>query len=178
MRIKPLLQLRFCPGLIQPVSRVLRSLSKLFGSGFVGLTRLLEKGITVTRLGDYQSLLVSATRTRLNKEDGQTRDIILVGESLQLAFGPSIENPILDIIPGLIGILFSFVPVVLDLLDKAVLGRFDVSLGLFALVLQVLAKLDGVPAVVRSYNIVVPILSHQILEILAIGGGWVGNVVV
>lgn len=103
---------------------------------------------------------------------------MLVGESLQLAVGPSIENPILDIIPGLVGILFGLVPVVLDLLDQAVLGRFDISLGLLTLGLQVLAKLDGVPAVVRSHNVVVPVLSHQSLEILAIGGGGVGDVVV
>lgn len=52
MGIKPLLQVRLRPGLIQPVARVGSSLASLLSDGLVARTGLLEKGITLTGLGD------------------------------------------------------------------------------------------------------------------------------
>lgn len=58
MGIKPLLQVRLGPGLIQPVTRVGSSLASLLSDGVVAGTGLLEEGITLARLGDCDGVSI------------------------------------------------------------------------------------------------------------------------
>lgn len=55
---------------------------------------------------------------------------MLVGECLQLAIGPSVENPVPYANPGLLSIVLALIPVGLDLIEEAVLGGLGRNGGL------------------------------------------------
>lgn len=69
-------------------------------------------------------------------------------------------------------------PVALDLADQAVLVLLSTLLGLLALSGQVRLELVGIPAVVWGSDLVLPVLLDQVLKVLTVGSGRVGNVVV
>lgn len=67
----------------------------------------------------------------------RTWDAILVAKGLELAVGPSVENPFLDAGPSVVGSVLSLVPVGLDLGDEAVLSLAGLCAGVLALGLEV-----------------------------------------
>ena len=64
----------------------------------------------------------------LTREDfelrGPTRDSMAVTKCLELTVGPCIQNPVLDIGPASLCLVFSFIPVILDLTDERVARIF------------------------------------------------------
>ena len=58
MGIKPLLEVRLGPGLVQPVTRVGSSLASLLSDGLVARAGLLEKGITLAGLGNCDKVSI------------------------------------------------------------------------------------------------------------------------
>jgi hypothetical protein len=103
---------------------------------------------------------------------------VLVGKGLELAVGPGVEDPLLDVGPALLGLVASLVPRGRDLVDKRILVGLGALLGLDTLGAQPrLQVLDG-PGVVGLDNVVIPILLNQRLEVLAVGRSGVGDVVV
>lgn len=107
-----------------------------------------------------------------------TGNAVLVGKCLELTLSPSVKDPVPNAGPGLLSILLSLIPVSLDLLNKTVLGGFSLADGLGSTGLQEGAQVGAVPALVGGDDIVVPVLLDEILEVLAISRGWVGDVVV
>lgn len=103
---------------------------------------------------------------------------MLVSKGLELALSPGVEDPVADAGPGLLGIILGLVPVGLDLLDEAVLGGLSLAGGLGASGLQEGAQVGAVPALVGGDDIVVPVLLDQRLEVLAVRGRRVRDVVV
>ena len=101
-----------------------------------------------------------------------------ITESLELTIGPSIQDPVLDAEPRLMGNIFGLVPVGFDLIDEGIFGRSGIVFCFLALVFQVLAQLGCVPAVVRGNDVVIPILSNEVLQILAISWSGVWDVTV
>jgi len=71
-----------------------------------------------------------------------------VAKGLELAVSPGVEDPILDIAPSALSLVFSRVPNVLDLLHEGVLVGLGGLLGLDTLLLEVVVELVGVPALV------------------------------
>lgn len=55
MGVKPLLQFRLSPGLVQPVAGVGSGLAELLGYGVVARACLLKDGVTLARLRNYTS---------------------------------------------------------------------------------------------------------------------------
>jgi len=107
-----------------------------------------------------------------------TRNAMVIAESLELAVGPGVQNPVLDAGPGLLSLVLRLVPVGLDLADEVIAAGLGRILGLDALLLQVGVELVGIPVIVGRHNIRVPVLLHQCLELLSVRRGWVGNIVV
>lgn len=64
------------------------------------------------------------------------------------------------------------------MLNKTVLVLLGALLDLLALRCDVALQLVGVPLVVWLYNIVLPVLLNQILQVLAVCRCWVWDVVV
>ena len=58
MGIKPLLEIRLGPGLVQPVTGVGSSLTSLLSDGVVAGTGLLEEGITLAGLGNCDDVSI------------------------------------------------------------------------------------------------------------------------
>jgi hypothetical protein len=146
------------PSLIQPVARVGSCFSHLLGDGLVVLADFLEKSVALARLGN--------------------RNTMTIAEGLELTVGPSVQNPILDVGIGTMGLIFGLVPHTLDTIDEripCILGRV---LGLDALLLQIASEFLLVPVAVRLGNIGLPVLLHKVFEILAVGRGRVRDVVV
>ncbi|KAG9859269.1 hypothetical protein KCU68_g188, partial [Aureobasidium melanogenum] len=79
---------------------------------------------------------------------------------------------------GVRGLVGSLTPVRLDLADEAVLVLLSTLLDLLARACDVVLELLGVPSVVGLSNLVVPVVLDQINEVLAVGRGRVGNIVV
>lgn len=50
--VEPLLQVRLCPGVVQPVARVVGCLANLLGNGVVVLANLGDEGVTLAGLGN------------------------------------------------------------------------------------------------------------------------------
>lgn len=177
MGIKPLLEVGLGPRLIQPVARVGSSLTGLLSDGLIRAASLLEEGITLTGLGNYKTLASNVPHAQLECTI-HTRNTVMITESLELAIGPSIEDPILDARPRRLALVLSLVPNVLHLLDQRVLAGGGRILGLNALELQVLLKLGGVPAAVGGDDIGIPVLLDELLQLLAVGGRGIRHVVV
>lgn len=89
-----------------------------------------------------------------------------------------IEDPITCIGICLSNSLLSLGPVVLDLLDEGVFGANGTVLGLVALEREVRLELRCFPAVVRSHDLVVPVLLDEVFEIFPICGSGMWDVVV
>lgn len=103
---------------------------------------------------------------------------MLVAESLQLAVRPGIQDPVLDAKVGILSLIASLIPGALDLGDERVLVGLGGVLGLDTLGLEVLLQAVGVPRVVGRDDVVIPVVLDELLEILAVGGSGVGDVVV
>lgn len=103
---------------------------------------------------------------------------MVVAESLELALGPGVEDPVLDGDPGGLRLILGLVPGTLHLGNESILVLLGRLLGLDALLLQVGAELVSIPRVVRRDDVGVPVLLDELLEILAVGRSGVGNVMV
>lgn len=108
----------------------------------------------------------------------RTWNAMLITECLELGIGPRIENPVFDIGPALVGGVFSFVPVRLDMRKQTILVLLGLSRHVVAARLQICAELGSIPFIVRLYNIVIPVLRDEILQILAVSWGWIWDVLV
>jgi len=75
-------------------------------------------------------------------------------------------------------LLGSLLPRALDLLDQAVLVLLGALLDLLATRGEVRLQLVGVPAVVRTSDVVIPVLLDEILQVLTVGGSGERDVVV
>jgi hypothetical protein len=89
-----------------------------------------------------------------------------------------VEDPAGGVAVGLVGLVGSLVPCVLDLGEKAVLVLLGALLDLLASGGQVAGELAGSPAVVGLGDIVVPVLLNKVGKILAVGRGGVWDIVV
>lgn len=116
--------------------------------------------------------------TGIFEATGPTRNIVLVAESLELALGPRVQDPVLDVEVGILSLVTSLVPFALNLRDQRVLVGLGGGLGLDALSLQILLQGVCVPRVVGRDDVVVPVVLDQLLEVLAVGGSGVGDIVV
>ena len=107
-----------------------------------------------------------------------TWDAMTITERLELAIGPRVQNPILHVEPRAVSLVLRLIPDTLDLVDERVLGGTGRVLGLDTLLLQVVGKLDRVPLLVGSDHLVIPVGLDELLELLAVRGCRIGNVVV
>ena len=89
-----------------------------------------------------------------------------------------VEDPVRGVAVGLVGLVSSLVPGILNLNNKAVLALLSTLLNFLASGGQVVGELVDIPAVVGLDNIVFPVLLHKIGEVLAVGRSRVGHVVV
>lgn len=89
-----------------------------------------------------------------------------------------VEDPVRGVAVGLVGLLSSFMPGILDLDNEAVLVLLGTLLDLLASGGQVVGELVEVPVVVGLSNVVLPVLLHEIGQVLAVGRSRVGHVVV
>lgn len=103
---------------------------------------------------------------------------MLITERLELGIGPSIENPVLDIGPALVGGVLGFIPVRFDVRKQTILVLLSLSRHIVASSLQIRAQLGSIPFVVRLYNIVIPVLRDEVLQILAVSRSWIWDVLV
>lgn len=69
-------------------------------------------------------------------------------------------------------------PVALDLREQAVLVLLGALLHLLALRSDVVGEALSVPAVVRLRHVAIPVVLNKVLQVLAVGGCWVWDVVV
>lgn len=69
-------------------------------------------------------------------------------------------------------------PVALDRVDQAVLVRVRGFLAIGSLGLEIRLKLGSIPVLVRGSNFFIPIALHKILEIFAVCGCRVRDIVV
>lgn len=89
-----------------------------------------------------------------------------------------VEDPVLSVAVGLVGLLGSLVPRILNLGEEAVLVLLRALLDLLASGGQVVGELRGTPVVVGLGDVVLPVLADEITQVLAVGRGGVGDVVV
>lgn len=75
-----------------------------------------------------------------------------IAEGLELAVGPAVQNPVLDIGPGGLSLVLRLVPVALHLADERIAAGLGGILGLDTLLLEIAIKLGSVPAVVWCYD--------------------------
>lgn len=111
-------------------------------------------------------------------ESELTRNAMVIAESLELAVGPAVQDPVLGALPSVLGLVLSLVPEALDLIDERILGSGGAVLGLDALLLKVVVQLLRVPAAIRGNSIAVPVALDQFLEVLTIRRCGVGDAVV
>lgn len=79
-----------------------------------------------------------------------------------------VEDPFLDATIGLVRRVLSLGPVDLDLLSEALDVLLSALLRLLALESKVVLQRLGVPAVVGSDDLVVPVVLYRVLQILAV----------
>lgn len=103
---------------------------------------------------------------------------MLVGKSLKLAVRPAIEDPILGGSPGGLSLVLRLVPRVLYLGDERIFAGLGTFLSLDTLLLQISTELVRIPVLVGRDSVVLPVLLEQVLEVLAVGGSRVRDVVV
>ena len=93
-------------------------------------------------------------------------------------WGAPIKNPILHTGIGLMDGLRRICPSALDLTDETGLVGFATLLNLAPFRLEVCRELRSVPFMVRSCNFSIPVVLHQILQVLAVSWSGIGNIVV
>lgn len=103
---------------------------------------------------------------------------MVVTEGLQLAVGPAVQDPVFDTGIGILSLVLGLVPGILDLSDQGVLVCLGRILNIDTLLLEVAAQLLIIPLLVGADGVVVPILLDELLEILAIGGSGMRNIMV
>ena len=89
-----------------------------------------------------------------------------------------VKDPACGVAVGLVGLVGSLVPGVLDLDDEAVLVLLGTLLDLLASGGQVVGKLAGAPAAVGLGDVVVPVLGDKVGQVLTVGGSGEGDIVV
>jgi len=89
-----------------------------------------------------------------------------------------VEDVILDSAVSIRSLVTGGVPGGLHLLNQAVLVLLGALLDLLALRRKVRGQLVGVPGVVWTGNIVIPVLLYEVGQLLAVGSLWERNVVV
>jgi hypothetical protein len=89
-----------------------------------------------------------------------------------------VEDPFLDATIGLVCGVLGLGPVDLDLLSEALGVLLSALLRLLALESEVVLQRLGVPAVVGSDDLVVPVVLYRVLQIFAVGGRRVRDAVV
>lgn len=177
--VKPVLQIRFwqllvffhcsftgfiasvfltSPGVVKPVAGIAKRLVRLLGDGLDVATSVSEDNIAVTGL--------------------RNRNAMVITERLELAVGPRVKDPVLDIDKRILDIVFSLGPGGLNLGDELVPVLLSVVLDLNALLLQICSKLVGIPAVVGLDNIVIPVLLDAVMQVLAVCRRWIRDVVI
>lgn len=109
---------------------------------------------------------------------GLTRNSVMIAKGLELALCPGVENPILDVEVGILGLVLSLVPRSCNLGDECVLARLCRVLDIDTLLLQIARQLVVVPVLVGADGIVFPVGLDEFLKILAVGRGGVGDVMV
>lgn len=103
---------------------------------------------------------------------------MLITELFEFAVGPGVEDPILYVPPSLLGLVGRFVPGGLDLGNERVLGGLGALLGLRTLGLEVGLESLGVPEAVGRNDMVVPVFLNELLEVLPLGRGRIGDIMV
>lgn len=102
----------------------------------------------------------------------------MITERLQLAVGPGVQDPVLDTGVGVLSLILGLVPGVLDLGNQRVLVCLGGILDFNTLLLEISAQLLIIPLLVWADSMVFPVLLDELLEILPVGGRWVGDIVV
>jgi len=102
----------------------------------------------------------------------------MIAEGLELTVGPGIENPVPTVGVRRLGLVLGHVPRGLDLGDQRIFVLVGRVLGLETLELEVGRELFRVPVPVRGNDVVIPVLLDELLQVSAVGGGRVGDVVV
>lgn len=174
--VQPGLQIRLRPRLVEPVTGVGGSLTNLVGGRLVVLACRLEQGVAGARLGAGDTM---AVEEGLELRVGPPMDM-LDGQQDELgsAHDLRVEDPILDAVVGIGCLILSLIPGRLDGGDQAFLVLLGALLHLLAPRAQVRLKLRRVPAVVGLGDLGVPVLLDQVLQVLAVCGRRVGNVMV
>lgn len=101
-----------------------------------------------------------------------------VAEGLELAVSPRVQDPVLHVEPGVVSLVLRLIPDTLDLVDERVLGGTGRVLGLDSLLLQVVGELGSIPLLVGSDDLVIPVGLDELLELLAVRGCRIGDIVV
>ena len=89
-----------------------------------------------------------------------------------------VEEPVGAVAVGLVGLLGGLVPCVLNLGDEALGVLLGALLDLLTCGGQVVLELVGTPVAVRLGDVVLPVLGDEVGQVLAVGRGRVGHVVV
>ena len=88
------------------------------------------------------------------------------------------KDPVLHVLVRLGDRVICLLPGLLHFLEQAILVLLGAFLRLMDVTAEPLLQLVGVPTVVRLHNVIVPVILHQVLEVLAVGRRRVGDVVV
>ncbi len=103
---------------------------------------------------------------------------MVVTEGLELAVGPGVQDPVSNIGPGLLGLILSLIPNGMDLRNQRILVLLGRLGGISPLQLEIGQELVRIPFAIWRHDVGIPVLLDQLLEVSAIGGGRVGNVVI
>lgn len=89
-----------------------------------------------------------------------------------------VEDPVLNVLVGIAGLVRGLIPIALDLAGEALGILLGAFLDLLALGVQVVCELAYVPLAVGLSDVIVPVVLDEVLEILAVRGSGVWDVVV
>jgi len=89
-----------------------------------------------------------------------------------------VEDPAGSVAVSLVGLFGSLVPGILDLGEKALGVLLGALLDFLAGRGQVVGELGGIPAAVGLGDVVVPVLGDKVGQVLTVGGGGEGDIVV
>ena len=134
----------------------------------------MKQSIALAGLRNYAK---SAT-SHLKESWTRTWDAVVVTEGLELAFGPSVEDPVSNVAVGSLGLVLGLIPSGLNLSYQGILALFGRVLGLKTLELEVGGQLLGVPVLIRCDDVAVPVLLDELLEITAVRRSRIRDIVV
>jgi len=89
-----------------------------------------------------------------------------------------VEDPVGGVAVSLVGLFGGLVPGTLNLLDEALGVLLGALLDLLAGRAQVVGKLGSIPVAVRLGDVILPVLGDEIGQVLTVGRGRVGDIVV